>query len=78
MDFSFDKKLGYLTGSPQKIGTAMNLTVSMAIPAILCKTPNNIDYFISKFSKLGFDLFLRDEKNIPIFNITNRVIIVIK
>lgn len=78
VDFSFDKKLGYLTGSPQKIGTAMNLTVSMAIPAILCKTPNNIDYFISKFSKLGFDLFLRDEKNIPIFNITNRVMIGIK
>ncbi len=56
----------------------MNLTVSMAIPTILCKTPNNIDYFISKFSKLGFDLFVRDEKNIPILNITNRVMIGIK
>ena len=80
IDFAFDKKFGYLTSSPQKIGTAMNLTVSISIPAILWKTPENIDYFINKFSKLGFDLSLLSigKKNIPILTITNKVMIGIK
>ena len=77
IDFAFDKKFGYLTSSPQKIGTAMNLTVAISIPAILWKTPENIDYFINKFSKLGFDLSIK-EKNIPILTITNKVMIGIK
>ena len=80
IDFAFDKKFGYLTSSPQKIGTAMNLTVAISIPAILWKTPENIDYFINKFSKLGFDLSLLSigKKNIPILTITNKVMIGIK
>ena len=80
IDFAFDKKFGYLTSSPQKIGTAMNLTVSISIPAILWKTPENIDYFINKFSKFGFDLSLLSigKKNIPILTITNKVMIGIK
>ena len=80
IDFAFDKKFGYLTSSPQKIGTAINLTVAISIPAILCKTPENIDYFINKFSKLGFDLSLLSigKKNIPILTITNKVMIGIK
>ena len=80
IDFAFDKKFGYLTSSPQKIGTALNLTVAISIPAILWKTPENIDYFINKFSKLGFDLSLLSigKKNIPILTITNKVMIGIK
>ena len=80
IDFAFDKKFGYLTSSPQKIGTALNLTVAISIPAICWKTPENIDYFINKFSKLGFDLSLLSigEKNIPILTITNKVMIGIK
>ena len=80
IDFAFDKKFGYLTSSPHKIGTAINLTVAISIPAILWKTPENIDYFINKFSKLGFDLSLLSigKKNIPILTITNKVMIGIK
>ena len=80
IDFAFDKKFGYLTSSPQKIGTAMNLKVAISIPAILWKKPENIDYFINKFSKLGFDLSLLSigKKNIPILTITNKVMIGIK
>ncbi len=79
-DFAFDKKFGYLTSSPKKIGTAMNLTVAISIPAILLKTPENIDYFINKFSKIGFDLspLSIGKKNIPILTITNKVMIGIK
>lgn len=79
-DFAFDKKFGYLTSSPQKIGTAMNLTVAISIPAILWKIPENIDYFINKFSKFGFDLSLLSirEKNLPILTIKNKVMIGIK
>ena len=80
IDFAFDKKFGYLTSSPHKIGTAINLTVAISIPAILWKTPENIDYFINKFSKLGFDLSLLSigKKNLPILTITNKVMIGIK
>ena len=80
IDFAFDKKFGYLTSSPHKIGTAINLTVAISIPAILWKTPDNIDYFINKFSKLGFDLSLLSigKKNLPILTITNKVMIGIK
>ena len=80
IDFAFDKKFGYLTSSPHKVGTAINLTVAISIPAILWKTPENIDYFINKFSKLGFDLSLLSigKKNIPILTITNKVMIGIK
>ena len=80
IDFAFDKKFGYLTSSPHKIGTAINLTVAISIPAILWKTPENIDYFINKFSKLGFDLSLLSigKKNIPILTITNKIMIGIK
>ena len=79
-DFAFDKKFGYLTSSPKKIGTAMNLTVAISVPAILWKTPDNIDYFINKFSKLGFDLSILPigKKNIPILTVTNKVMIGIK
>lgn len=80
VNFAFDKKFGYLTSSPQRIGTAMNLTVSISIPAILWKTPDNIDYFINKFSRYGFDLSILPikEKNIPILTIRNRFMIGIK
>ena len=80
IDFAFDKKFGYLTSSPHKIGTAINLTVAISIPAIFWKTPENIDYFINKFSKLGFDLSLLSigKKNLPILTITNKVMIGIK
>lgn len=80
IDFAFDKKFGYLTSSPHKIGTAINLTVAISIPAILWKTPENIDYFINKFSKLGFYLSLLSigKKNLPIITITNKVMIGIK
>lgn len=80
VNFAFDKKFGYLTSSPQRIGTAMNLTVSISVPAILWKTPDNIDYFINKFSKSGFDLSILSirEKNIPILTVKNRVMIGIK
>lgn len=80
VNFAFDKKLGYLTSSPRKIGTAINLTISISIPALLWKTPDNIDYFINKFSKLGFDLSLLSikGKNIPILIVRNRVMIGLK
>ncbi len=80
VNFAFDKKFGYLTSSPQRIGTAMNLTISISVPAILWKTPDNIDYFINKFSKSGFDLSILSirEKNIPILTVKNRVMIGIK
>ena len=44
------------------------------------KTPENIDYFINKFSKIGFDLspLSIGKKNIPILTITNKVMIGIK
>ena len=72
IDFAFNKKFGYLTSSPEKIGIAMNLTVSMAIPALIWKTPDNIEYFINKASKKGFDISIRAGRTMPVLNITNR------
>ena len=72
IDFAFNKKFGYLTSSPEKIGIAMNLTVSMAIPALIWKTPDNIEYFINRASKKGFDISIRAGKTIPVLNITNK------
>lgn len=74
VNFAFDKKFGYLTSSPKRIGTAVNLTVSMSIPALVWKMKENIDYLIDKFSKLGFDLSIKNN----ILNITNRTMIGIK
>ena len=72
IDFAFNKKFGYLTSSPEKIGIAMNVTVSMAIPALIWKTPDNIEYFINKASKKGFDISIRAGRTMPVLNITNR------
>lgn len=74
VNFAFDKKFGYLTSSPKRIGTAMNLTVSMAIPSLVWKMQDNIDYLIDKFSKLGFDFSIKNN----ILNISNRIMIGVK
>lgn len=74
VNFSYDKKFGFLTSSTEKLGVAMNMTVSMAIPTIMWKTPDNMDFFINKYSKLGFDLYIEDSR-VPILNITNRIML---
>lgn len=75
IDFAYDKKFGYLTSTLDRIGVSMNLTVVMSIPAIMWKTPSNLENIIIKYSKLGFDLYVDTHKTIPNITITNRVML---
>ena len=74
VNFSYDKKFGFLTSSTERVGIAMNMKVTMAIPTIMWKTPDNMDFFINKYSKQGFDLYIEDNK-VPILTIKNRVML---
>ena len=60
VDFAYDKKFGYLTSSPNIIGTSMSLNVCMAVPCLIWKTPDNIDHLTNECHKLGFDVSIKN------------------
>lgn len=60
IDFAYDKKFGFLTSSPDIIGTAMSVNVCLAIPCLIWKTPDNIDYFINECAKMGFEASIKN------------------
>ena len=59
VDFAYNKKFGYLTSSPYIIGIAMNITVCMAIPCLIWKNPDNVDYLISEYRKIGLNIEIK-------------------
>lgn len=79
IDFAYDKKFGFLTSSPEIIGTAMNAEICMSIPCLIWKTPDNIDYFISKCNNLGFEASIKNGllhiKNSIMIGITEKFIL---
>ncbi|WP_300366726.1 guanido phosphotransferase [Brachyspira sp.] len=60
LDFAYDKKFGFLTSSPNIVGTALKAEVCIAVPCLVWKTPDNIDYIINECSKKGLDVNLKN------------------
>ncbi|WP_300711932.1 guanido phosphotransferase [uncultured Brachyspira sp.] len=60
LDFAYDKKFGFLTSSPNIIGTALKAEVCIAVPCLVWKTPDNIDYIINECSKNGLDINIKN------------------
>ena len=60
IDFAYDKKFGFLTSSPSIIGTAMRAEVCIAVPCLVWKTPDNIDYIINECAKKGLDVNIKN------------------
>lgn len=71
IDFAYDKKFGYLTSSPNIIGTSMNLNVCMAVPCLIWKTPDNIEHLTNECYKLGFDVSIKN----GLINISNNIML---
>ena len=60
IDFAYDKKFGFLTSSPEIVGTSMNVQVCLSIPCLIWKTPDNIDDFVNECGKIGFEAEIRN------------------
>lgn len=71
IDFAYDKKFGFLTSSPNIVGTSMKAHICMAIPCLVWKTPDNIDHIINECSKKGFDVSVKN----GLLNISNNIMI---
>ncbi|WP_295163437.1 guanido phosphotransferase [uncultured Brachyspira sp.] len=71
IDFAYDKKFGFLTASPSIVGTSMKAEVCIAVPCLIWKTPDNIDYIINECMKKGFEANIKN----GIIKISNNIMI---
>lgn len=71
VDFAYDKKFGFLTSSPNIIGTAMKAEVCIAVPCLVWKTPDNIDYIVNECIKKGFEVNIKN----GLITISNNIMI---
>lgn len=71
VDFSYDKKFGFLTSSPNIIGTAMKAEVCISVPCLVWKTPDNMDYIINECTKKGLEVNLKN----GLLSISNNIMI---
>lgn len=74
-DYAFDEKLGYLTSSPENIGTGMKASVVLHLPALTMS--EEIKKISKNLSKAGFNIkgvYLEDSKVYGnLYRITNKV-----
>lgn len=74
-DYAFDEKLGYLTASPENIGTGMKASVELHLPALTMS--EEIKKISKNLSKAGFNIkgvYLDDSKVYGnLYRITNKI-----
>lgn len=76
IDFAFDKRFGYLTSSPKKIGCAMNVSLALSLPALSWWNTTSIENFIYKCESNGYRVIIKKplEKE-PIIYVVNKSMI---
>ena len=60
VDFAFNRELGYLTSSPNKIGCAIKIYVALSLPVLLYWNEDSINNFADKAKGLGYAIFYKD------------------
>jgi len=74
--FSFDERFGYVTSSPKRVGCAMSVHASLAIPVLSYWNPDSIEKFVDQCEKSGLRCIIKNPLHKqPIIQICNTCMI---
>lgn len=74
--FAFDERFGYVTSSPKRVGCAMNVYASLAIPVLSYWNPDSIENFVDQCERSGLRCIIKKSLHKqPIIHICNKSMI---